>query len=46
MKIMPKEITDKYNLNDIASDGWVYVRIEHGMYGLPVAGRIANDLLV
>ena len=46
MKIMPQEIIDKYNLNNIASDGWVYVRIERGMYGLPVAGRIANDLLV
>ena len=32
-------------MNDIEEDGWVYVKIVKGMYGLPEAGKIANDLL-
>ena len=46
VKLMPQEIIAKYNLNNIASGGWVYVRIERGIHGLTVAGRIANNLLV
>ena len=45
MSIMPQEIIDKHGLLDIATDGWVYIRIIRGMYGLPQAGIIANDLL-
>ena len=40
-----QEIIDKYNLNDIEEDGWVYVKIVKGVYVLPGAGKIANDLL-
>ena len=32
-------------MNDIEEYGWVYVKIFKGMYGLPEAGKIANDLL-
>ena len=32
-------------MNDIVEDGWVYVKIVRGMYGLPEVGKIANDLL-
>ncbi len=36
----------KYNLKEKVDDkGWIYVRIEQGMYGLPQAGRLANKLL-
>ena len=45
LSIMPQEIIEKYNLLDIAKDGWVYIKIVRGMYGLPQAGIIANDLL-
>ena len=45
IKTIPQEIIDKYNLNDIEEDGWVYVEIVKGMYVLPGAGKIANDLL-
>ena len=43
---MPNEIIDQYNLRDKATkDGYVYVRISRGMYGLPQAGLIAQELL-
>ena len=45
IKIVPQEIIDKYNFNDIVEYGWVYVKIDNGMYGLPEAGKIANNLL-
>ena len=45
IKIIPQEIINKYNLNDIVEDRWVYVKIVRGMYGLPEAGKIANNLL-
>ena len=45
IKLMPQEIIDKYSLNDKVSDGWVFVRIIRGMYGLPQAGLLANQLL-
>ena len=45
LKIIPQEIIDHYNLEKIATDGWVYQKIVRGMYGLPIAGKIANDLL-
>jgi hypothetical protein len=46
LKLIPPEIIDKYNLRDKVDDkGFVYVRIELGMYGLPQAGLLANKLL-
>jgi hypothetical protein len=30
----PKEIIQKYNLNALAVDSWVYIEIRKGMYGL------------
>ena len=44
IKIIPQEIIDIYNLNDIVEDGWVYVKIVKGMYGLPEAVKKSNDL--
>jgi hypothetical protein len=41
----PEEIIQKYNLNDLAVDGWVYIKIRKGMYGLKLAGLLANQLL-
>jgi hypothetical protein len=33
----PEEIIQKYNLNALAVDGWVYIEIRKGMYGLKQA---------
>jgi hypothetical protein len=41
----PEEIIQKYNLNALAVDGWVYIEIRKGMYGLKQAGLLANRLL-
>jgi hypothetical protein len=41
----PEEIVQKYNLNALAIDGWVYIEIRKGMYGLKQAGLLANQLL-
>jgi hypothetical protein len=34
----PDEIVDKYNLKALAIDGWVYIEIRKGVYGLKHAG--------
>jgi hypothetical protein len=41
----PDEIIHKYNLNALAVDGWVYIEIRKGMYGLKQAGLLADQLL-
>ncbi len=45
LKIMPQEIIDKNELQDLTEDGWVYCQIMRGMYGLPHTGLIANKQL-
>ena len=46
LNLIPDEIIDKYSLKDkVDNQGWIYVRIEQGMYGLPQAGLLANKLL-
>jgi hypothetical protein len=39
----PEEIVQKYNLNALAVDGWVYIEIRKCMYGLKQAGLLANQ---
>jgi hypothetical protein len=36
---------EAYNLKALAADGWVYIEIRKGMYGLKQAGLLANKLL-
>jgi hypothetical protein len=45
LKLFPDDIIDHYNLREKALNGYVYMEIEHGMYGLPQAGIFANKLL-
>jgi hypothetical protein len=46
LNIIPKEIVVAYNLHELATPGgWVYIKIRKGMYGLPQAGILANQLL-
>ena len=45
IKDIPPDIVKQYNLNEIAIDGKVYIKIRKGMYGLPQAGILANVLL-
>jgi hypothetical protein len=39
-------IIKEYNLTPMIENGFVYVEIRRGMYGLPQAGKIANDQLI
>jgi hypothetical protein len=39
------DIIAHYNLNEKVLDGYVYMDIRKGMYGLPQAGILANELL-
>ena len=45
LKLIPDEIIQEYGLLSIVSDGWVYIKIAKRIYGLPQAGKLANDLL-
>eukprot|EP00804_Cyclotella_cryptica_P007134 CCRYP_020036-RA/>CCRYP_020036-RA protein AED:0.40 eAED:0.41 QI:0/0/0/1/0/0/3/0/479 len=42
---IPSNIIELYHHRDIAHDGYVFVRIQKGMNGLPQAGIIAQKLL-
>jgi hypothetical protein len=46
VSLIPKAIFGQYNLGPLVQDGFVYVEIRKGMFGLPLAGRLANDKLV
>ena len=46
ISVIPEEIIDLHNLKPLFHNGYVYVEIRKGMYGLPQASRIANDKLV
>jgi hypothetical protein len=46
MNVIPDDIIQKYNLLTMAHNGFVYVRVVKGMYGLPQAGKLANDQLI
>ena len=45
LDLLPTEIINAYSLLKKEIDGWVYMRIEKGMYGHPQAGILANKLL-
>ena len=43
---IPNEVIDHYNLRELAtSDGYIYCEVTKGMYGLPQAGIITQELL-
>ena len=46
LDIISDKIIDHYTLRDLVDkDRWVYIEICKGMYGLPQAGILANQLL-
>jgi hypothetical protein len=42
---LPLETIDKYNLIELAQKRKVYIEIQKGMFGLPQAGILTNELL-
>ena len=45
IELIPPEFAQAYNLSEKVQNGYVYMRIVRGMYGLPQAGMLANNLL-
>jgi hypothetical protein len=46
MSDFPPDVVDHYKLKDkVTPDGFVYVAIKRGMYGLPQSGILAQELL-
>ena len=46
LELFPQDIIDEYNLHDKAdADGNVFCEVRQGMYGLPQAGIITQQLL-
>ncbi len=41
--MLPDNIIKQFNLTPLFRNGFVYVEIRHGMYGLPQAGCLANN---
>ena len=37
--MIPQEFIDHYNLQDKFLNGFIYIRIKHGMHDLPQAGK-------
>ena len=42
---IPQYFIDEYDLLDSVRDGWVYFKINRGVYGLPQLVILANNLL-
>ena len=45
IKLIPQEFINMYNLTVKVKNGYVYIKIQKGMYGLLQAGILANKLL-
>ena len=43
--LLPNEIITLHNLKERESNGWIYVEIRKGIYGLPQAGILAHKNL-
>jgi hypothetical protein len=43
---VPEEIIKQYNLREkVDNNGYIYIKVKKGMYGLPQAGILAQELL-
>ncbi len=43
---IPQEIFDEYKLNNLVTpDGWIYIKISCGIYGLPQSGFMVQEKL-
>ena len=45
LDLIPAEIISQYNLHQIQDNGWIYIEIQNGMYGLPQAKMLVNKIL-
>eukprot|EP00957_Ditylum_brightwellii_P153310 11667764-Ditylum_brightwellii.AAC.1 len=45
MDIIPDEVKEKYKIHEEEHNGYFYMELRKGMYGLSQAGILANNLL-
>ena len=45
IKLIPQDFIDLYDLTPKVKNGYIYMEISRGMYGLPQSGILANKLL-
>ena len=46
LDMFPEDVIEEYNLRDrVEPNGYVYIEVRKGMYGLPQAGLLAQKLL-
>ena len=43
LDLLPEEIIFQHNLKDIARDGYVYLEIWKGIYGITHVGMLSNN---
>ena len=43
---IPQDIRAQYNLSDFVNNGRIYVELHKSIYGLPQAGKLADNRLV
>ena len=45
LDIFPQTTIDQYDLTRHARNGYVYLEVQKAIYGLPLAGILANQIL-
>jgi hypothetical protein len=45
LALFPVWTIEQYNLNKMALDGWVYIKMSRTVWGLPQAGILANKCI-
>ena len=45
INLIPQEFIDMHDLALKVRNGYIYIEIQQGVYGLPQAGIVANNLL-
>ena len=46
ISMIPQEVVEIYNLTEKPHNGYIFVRVTKGVYGIPQAGRIPHNALV
>ena len=46
LKHIPPDIQERYKIHDMVHNGYILMEISKGIYGLPQAGKLAQDRLV
>ena len=45
LDMIPDDVIEEYNLHEkVEPDGYVYIKVQKGMYRLPQAGVLAQEL--